>query len=121
MKFILENNYEKGMTRPEIDSTIQVLTFAGSETSATAISASTWFLLNDPHRMKRLKEEFQRAFKQADEITVPSVSKLPFLEAVLKEAMRIHPPAALSLPRYVDRPITIAGYQVPVGVMLPVR
>ena len=109
------------MTRPEIDSTIQLVTFAGSETSATTMSASTWFLLNNPDKMQRLKKELRDVFKRADEITVPSVSNLPFLEAVLKEAMRIHPPAAVALPRYVDRPVTIAGHQVPTGVSASCR
>ena len=116
MRFILENNHSKGMTRNEIESTADMLVIAGSETSAQTMSAATWFCLKNPKTMERLQQEVRSSFERADQIDVASVSKLPYLEAILKETMRLHPAGPLSVPRYVDRPVHIAGHFVPPGV-----
>lgn len=116
MKFVLENNHKGGLTKDELDTQMQLLIFAGSETTATTVSAVTWFMLKNPEMMQRLQREIRDAFQTLEDINVASASKLPFLHAVIREALRVHPPAATSSPRYVDRPIIVAGYVVPPGV-----
>lgn len=117
MTYILRNNDEDGMTRDEIDSTVSLLVIAGSETSATTSCSSTWFLLKNPSAMARVQEEIRAAFKSMEDITIASVSKLPYLHAVLQEAMRLHPLGPLNAPRQVDREGTIiCGHEIPVGV-----
>ena len=117
MTYILENNHEKGITREEIDSTGAFLILAGSETSASTSCSSTWFLLKNPSAMKRLQEEIRGSFTSMAEITLASTAKLPYLHAVIQEALRLHPPAPLSVPREVDRPdAVVCGHLMPVGV-----
>lgn len=116
MKFILENNHQKGMSREEIDSTVTLLVLAGSETSSTTLTSATWFSLKNTKVMDRLRKEVRQAFKAMDEISVASVSDLPYLHAVLQEGLRMHPPGPVSVPRLVDRPgVEIAGIPVPQG------
>lgn len=116
MKFVLEHNHEGGLTKDELDTQMQLLIFAGSETTAATISAVTWFMLKSPDMMERLQRELRDAFHKLEEIDVASASKLPYLNAVIREALRMHPPASTSNPRYVDRPIVVAGHAVPPGV-----
>ena len=116
MKFVLENNHKEGLTKDELDTQMQLLIFAGSETTAATMSAVTWFMLKDSVMMQRLQQEIRAAFRLLDEIDVASASKLPYLHAAIQEALRMHPPASTSSPRYVDRPITVAGYPLPAGV-----
>lgn len=120
MKHILENNNtsKQGMNRDELDSNVLLLIFAGTETSYSAMTAATWFLLKHPATMDKLKQETRSSFHQASDMTIPAVSKLPYLHAVIQEALRLHPPAAASVQRYVDRPVDIAGIAVPVGVSI---
>ena len=119
MKFVLEHNHEGGLSKDELDTQMQLLVFAGSETAAATCSAVTWFLLKNPEMMRRLQRELRDAFQTFEEIEIPKASKLPYLNAVLQEGLRLHPPAPTSNPRYVDRPIAVAGYNVPPGVSLP--
>lgn len=117
MTHILRNNDEKGITRDEIDSIVALLILAGSDTTATTSCSSTWFLLKNPAVMTRLRKEIRTAFKRVEDITIASVSKLPYLRAVILEAMRLHPLGPVNVPREVDREGTIiCGHEIPVGV-----
>ncbi len=120
MKYILENNYQGGMARPAIDSTATLLVLAGSETSATTLTGATYFCLRNPPIMEKLQEEIRGAFGgDPKQITVSSVSNLPYLHAVFQETLRVHPTGPISVPRQVDRPgVEICGIPVPQGVYL---
>ena len=119
MKYILENNRQGGLTREEIDSTTTLLVLAGSETSATTLTSATYFALKNPPVMERLVREVREAFISQDEITVAAVSNLPYVHAIIQEALRMHPTGPISVPRQVDRPdVVVCGMAVPQGVSL---
>ena len=117
MKYILENNHEGVMTRQDINSTVTLLMLAGSETSATTLTSATYYSLNHPPVFERLKKEIRDAFDHdSSSITVSAVSELPYLNAVITEALRLHPTNPVSVTRQVDRPVEICGIMVPPGV-----
>ncbi|KAB8292426.1 hypothetical protein EYC80_008152 [Monilinia laxa] len=89
------NDTETGMSVSGIKSTSGVLLLAGSETTATLLSAMTYYLLapGNEHILRELVKEIRTAFTSEDEIDIISVNKLKYQLAVLDEAMRIHPPA----------------------------
>ena len=116
MKYILENNDDGRLTRDEIISMMQVLIFAGSDTTAMAMTATAWFLLKDRQTMRALQQEVRGSFARSGDITISSCADLPYLRAVLIEAMRLQPPAPLASPRITERAMMIAGHPVPPGV-----
>lgn len=117
MSYILQYNDKEGMSREELDSTGTFLVLAGSETSASVSVTSTWFALKNPRVMRRLQQEIRDTFASAEDITLAAMPKLPYLHAVILEAMRLQPVAPVSVPREVDRPGTvICGHEIPVGV-----
>lgn len=120
MTYILgHNDGAEKMTRDEIDSNGSFLILAGSETSATTCSSSTFFFLKNPTVYERLKTEVRDAFKSMNEITVSATAKLPYLHAVITEALRLHPTGPVSVVRMVDRPgVVVSGHEVPIGVRL---
>ena len=90
------------MSRQEIIATFDILSVAGSETVATCLSGATYHLLKSPLRLARLQAEVRNAFQSPDDITfrtVGSPGRLPYMEAVLTESLRIYPPLPQSLPR----------------------
>lgn len=89
------------MTEKEIISTFAILLLAGSEATATLLSAATFYLLKNPSVMEKLKSEIWNSFKTEEEITQISANKLKYYLAVLDEALRIHPPTPSGLPRLV--------------------
>ena len=118
MTYVLKaEGTEKGLSRPEMDTNFLMLTNAGSETTATTLSACTYYLLRNPHVLRRLKEEIRGSFESEKDITVAAANKLPYLTAVLTETLRIHAPAPISFPRFVTpEGAIINGRWVPGGV-----
>ena len=82
-----------------------------------ALSGVTWYLLQNPNVLKKLRDELDDAFQDEKQITLPKVEQLPYLCAVLDETMRIYPIAlagqASLVPPGGD---TICGHFIPGGV-----
>jgi cytochrome P450 len=100
-----------------------IILLAGSETSATLLSAATYYVLREPEKLARVTREVREAFASEDEIGFVSVTaKLPYMNACLDEALRIHPPVPSSLHRQTVRDHTmIAGTDVPKGTIVGVH
>ncbi|KAL1637459.1 hypothetical protein SLS56_000597 [Neofusicoccum ribis] len=92
---------EPGLTVGEMHSNAGVFMIAGTETTATALSGMVYLLLRHPDCLRRLKEEVYGAFESADEMTLERLPHLPYLNAVISEAMRVYPAAPEALMRAV--------------------
>ncbi|KAK5684481.1 hypothetical protein LTS10_004351 [Elasticomyces elasticus] len=86
MTYILKHNGEKGdtpLSTKEIESDAQVFVTAGSETTATMLSATTFLLLKNPAVMQKLIEEVRGLWKRYADINLNEVNKAPYLLAVV--------------------------------------
>jgi cytochrome P450 len=112
---------ETEMSRAEIEATSGILVLAGSETTATLLSGTVYYLLQNPQIKQKLVAEIRDGFTKEDEINITTVSQLPYLLATLEEGMRIYPPVTLGSPRVVgEEGAVIGGYHVPPHVSIPV-
>jgi cytochrome P450 len=117
MSYIMRHNGEKGMTVPEIQSSMNVLSVGGSHNSSSTMSGITNHLVKNPKCLSKLTREIRSAHKSAKEITFASLLKLPYLNAVIEEGLRIAPPFPAGLPRCVpDGGDTVCGEWLPAGV-----
>jgi len=88
---------------------------AGSDTTAVSLSSILYHLLKYPQTLQRLKTEIEE-FEQKGECGNPNVSfkeaqNMPYLQAVIKEALRLHPATGLPLWRVVPpEGAEICGY-----------
>ncbi len=85
---------------------------AGSDTVASSLRAIFYFLLKNPSTLNKLVAELQDARKDGH-LTLPIVTwteaqSLPYLCAVVKEGLRLHP--ALGLP--MERVVPASGLQL---------
>ncbi|KAI6351423.1 hypothetical protein MCOR25_009942 [Pyricularia grisea] len=87
------------MTKEEIYTNTEVLIMGGSETTASGLCATTFLLASNKDVMSRCVEEITTTFAAESEIDIFSVSKLTYLEAIIKESLRLYPPAPNALPR----------------------
>lgn len=90
---------------------------AGSETTATFLAATTYYLLKNPQALQRLKDEVRSNFKSADEIKADSTQHLRYLFAVIEEGLRIFSPAPGGFPR-VNPGAEVDGHFVAEGVRI---
>ncbi|KAI9690296.1 MAG: hypothetical protein M1822_009257 [Bathelium mastoideum] len=119
MHYILRHNDEKGMSHTEILHNADTLIIAGSETTATTLSAVTYFLTTNPQAFQRLKDEIRTTFSKDEEITMQTTARLPYLLACLSEALRIYP-AAAEVPPRISPGEYLRGVFLPPGINLSV-
>ncbi|KAK0261289.1 hypothetical protein LTR35_017873 [Friedmanniomyces endolithicus] len=74
---------------------------AGSETTATMLSATTFQLLKNPTVVQKLKDDIRGRWKSYSDITLEEVNKAPYLLAVLSESLRYQPPVPAGFERKV--------------------
>ncbi|RDW79279.1 cytochrome P450 [Aspergillus mulundensis] len=100
--------------------------FAGSDTTAIALRAIVYFLLKNPEKMDKVVAEIDAA-DGAGRLSSPisykeSMAHLPYLAAVVKEAMRLHPSVGLILERHVpEGGITICDRHIPAGTTVGIN
>lgn len=106
-----------GLTPSEIDANAAVFVLAGSETTAALLSGCVYYLLRHRDKYLRLVREIRGAFDDSSDINLSAIAELPYLNAVLRETMRIYPPIPAMLPRVVPEGVAfINGQCVPGGV-----
>jgi cytochrome P450 len=95
---------------------------AGSDTTAIMLRTIFYHLLKHPSTMSKLLTELRIAAQQgaiSPIVTWKQSRELPYLDACIKEAGRIHPPFGLPLERIV--PVggaTISGEYLPEGTIV---
>ncbi|KAF4425404.1 Cytochrome P450 monooxygenase lolP1 [Colletotrichum fructicola] len=92
---LLGSFIRRGLDQRSAQSEIMFPMVAGSDTAAKAIKWTMQYLLSNPSTFKRLEEEVMTAISNgriSDPITNTEALKLPFLQAVIYESLRVHPP-----------------------------
>jgi cytochrome P450 len=89
------------------------LLLAGHETTAVSLSWAWYLLAQYPEVEKKLWSEL-RAVLKGRSPSVKDLSRLPYTERVVKEAMRLYPPA-WAIVRNCLKDCDIGGYRVPAG------
>jgi cytochrome P450 len=105
-----------GMSDAQILDELRTLYLAGHETTATTLSW-TWSLLSQhPTVYQRLKEELATVL--GDKLpTADDLRNLPYCEAIIKEALRLRPPAWVFM-RAPMEDVELEGYHIPKRTLL---
>ena len=73
---------------------------AGTDTSSIIVEWAMAEMLKNPGVMARAQEELERVVGRGRRLEESDLGGLPYLQAVCKEAMRLHPSTPLSLPHF---------------------
>lgn len=101
----------------------QDLFAAGTDTSTIATEWAMAELLKNPSKLARVRKELEEAISlPGQEVEESDIARLPYLQAVVKEVLRLHPPGPLLLPhRAVEAGVELGGYAVPEGARVLVN
>ncbi|CAN1135274.1 Cytochrome P450 76A2 [Linum perenne] len=86
---------------------------AGSETTSSTTEWALTELLRHPESMTKVQTELKTVIGPNRKMEETDIENLPFLQAVVKETFRLHPPIPLLVPRRAMRDTTFMGYHVP--------
>ncbi|KAJ7126286.1 cytochrome P450 [Mycena epipterygia] len=111
------------MGRAELTAEALTLLIAGSDTTSNSTCAIVYYLAANPMTQARLQAELDEQLGTEDETvaTGEQVKRLPYLDACINEALRLHSTSALGLPRIVpEGGVVIGAHTFPAGCVLSV-
>ena len=120
---MLESKDSAGISEVQMAAHATDFVVAGSETTATAMSAASHFLLRTERASSALMKEVRERFDRYEDINAKACSELPYLHAVGLEALRIFPPLPVATPRIVENPSGdyVDGCWVPPGTVVSIN
>lgn len=94
---------------------------AGADTTAITIEWAMAEIIRSPAVQEKVQNEldsvvgFERLMSESD------IPKLPYLQCLVKEALRLHPPTPLMLPHKASESVQIGEYKIPKGTTVYVN
>lgn len=103
------------MNDEELRDELMTLLFAGHETTSTALAWALYWI----HYLPEVKEKLLQELATLDDSGDPMlIAKLPYLNAVCCETLRIYPVVLFTFARIVKETIQIMDYEFPPGTLL---
>lgn len=97
------------LTTQEVRDNCHVLFGAGFDTAASALTWWIGLMATQPEVVSRLREELDAAGEQP---TAETIARLPYLNATLKETMRLYPPSVAMFTRVAQRDLKLGDGSV---------
>ena len=105
----------EAMTDEELRDELMTLLFAGHETTATALTWALYWIHKLPEVKEKLLAELDSLGETPDS---NAILKLPYLNAVYCETLRIYPVAMLTFRREVASPVSLVGHELEPGTQV---
>ncbi|EXC33898.1 Cytochrome P450 76A2 [Morus notabilis] len=97
----------------ELNIFILEIFLAGSETTSSTIEWALTELIRSPKAMNKAKTELTQVVGPNGKVEESDIEKLPYLQAVIKETLRLHPPIPFLVPRRAKNDTNFMGYFIP--------
>lgn len=114
LSLMMAARYEDGsaMSDEALRDEMMTMLIAGHETSTTSLSWAVWELMDNPDAAERLGAELDAL---GPDVAPEALERLPFLDAVCRETLRLHPVLPL-VSRVTRAELPMRGYTVPANV-----
>ncbi|RZC73046.1 hypothetical protein C5167_048523, partial [Papaver somniferum] len=99
LDIILDSSHENGiqLQRHEIKALLRDFFAAGTDTSSSTIEWAMAELLHDPCKMIKVQQEISSIIGRDRPIEEPDIVRLPYLQAIVKETLGLHPPVLVNV------------------------
>ncbi|KAL0388309.1 UNVERIFIED_CONTAM: cytochrome [Sesamum radiatum] len=85
---------------------------AGTDTTAATITWAMTALIKKPQILNKVQQEIRSLLGKKGSVAEDDIHKLPYFKAIVKETLRLFPPAPLSVPRLTTKASVIDGYEI---------
>ncbi|TXG68328.1 hypothetical protein EZV62_003263 [Acer yangbiense] len=106
-------NLEIKLERHGVKAFTQDLIAGGTESSAVTVEWAISELLKKPKIFLKATEELDRVIGKERWVQEKDIVNLPYIDAIVKETMRLHPVAPFLVPRMTREDCKVAGYDIP--------
>uniref|UniRef100_A0A5B6Z218 Putative geraniol 10-hydroxylase n=1 Tax=Davidia involucrata TaxID=16924 RepID=A0A5B6Z218_DAVIN len=117
---ISENNSDE-IDRTHIERMLLDLFAAGTDTTSSTMEWAMAELLHNPKTLLKAKAELEQILGKGSLVEESDIARLPYLQAIVKETFRLHPPVPFLIPRKVDKDVEVCGFTVPEGAQVLVN
>ncbi|KAF5203728.1 Cytochrome p450, partial [Thalictrum thalictroides] len=111
----MENDFASGIpfTRDSTKAIILDMFAAGTDTSSIVSEWAMSELVRHPEVMEKVQKEIREIAGSRQIIKENDTEEMRYLKAVIKETLRLHPPAPLLTPRKSIEKVQMHGYDIP--------
>lgn len=95
-----------------VNNLLQNILIAGTDTGSAALTWAMSELVRNPKVLKKAQHEVRGFIGSKNKVEETDISQLQYLKLVVKETLRLHPPAPLLVPRETIRHCKIDGYDI---------
>ncbi|XP_022884980.1 cytochrome P450 71A1-like [Olea europaea var. sylvestris] len=111
-------NLEVKLTRDCVKGLMQDLLGGGTDTSSTTVEWAFHEIIKTPHIIEKATEELDRVIGRERWVEENDFPKLPYIEAIIKETLRLHPLATLLPPHFAIEDCNASGYDISKGTTI---
>ncbi|KAJ9567967.1 hypothetical protein OSB04_003933 [Centaurea solstitialis] len=104
-----------------IKAACQQLLIAGTDTSSLTLTWALSLLLNNPKALQIVQDEIDEHVGRDRLVEESDMKNLVYLDAIIKETLRLYPVAPLSVPHESIEDCIVGGYNIPKGTRLLVN
>ncbi|ESW24308.1 hypothetical protein PHAVU_004G119200 [Phaseolus vulgaris] len=126
VEILLEIQKTSSTTDFQVDRTIMKALImdmfgAGTDTTLAVLEWAMTELLRHPNVMQKLQDEVRSVARAKNHVTEEDLSDMPYLKAVIKEILRLHPPSPILIPRESMQDTKVMGYDIAIGTQVLVN
>ncbi|XP_068635965.1 flavonoid 3'-monooxygenase CYP75B137-like [Aristolochia californica] len=101
------------LSRSHFKSLLMDLVLAGNDTTWTTMEWAMTEVMKHPEVMKKAQEELDKVVGKNHPVEETHLAHLHYVNAFVKEVLRLHPVVPLMLPRTPSQSTTLGGFMVP--------
>nr|XP_043609907.1 cytochrome P450 Tp9025-like isoform X2 [Erigeron canadensis] len=109
LKIKEEGGYEFPITNNNIKAIFVDIFGGGTDTASVTIEWAMTEMMRHPSVMHKAQEEVRQAFKGKQKVIEADTHGLTYLQSVIKETLRLHPPVPLLLPHILNTGTILRG------------
>ncbi|XP_068669751.1 geraniol 8-hydroxylase-like [Aristolochia californica] len=110
-----EGDQKTPFTMVHLKALLMDMVVGGTDTTSNMIEWAMAHMVDKPVVMKKVQDELERVVGRGNIVEESHVSKLHYLDAVVKEVLRLHPALPLLVPHCPSQSCTVGGYTIPEG------
>ncbi|RHN52132.1 putative cytochrome P450 [Medicago truncatula] len=110
-----ESDSKTPFTSTHVKALLLDMVLGGSNTSSNTVEFAMAEMMNKPGVMRKVQEDLEAVVGKDNLVEESHIHKLPYLQAVMKETLRLHPSLPLLMSHCPSETTNVGGYTIPKG------